>query len=140
MGLLGQLNQSMSQGTPALGQVTGQSPNFQPQLQPPAPSPMPDKSPASMIPKTALHRAFERRGKQIPPQLQNLGVGSNMPPSAAPQATGSTQPPQGVNVPVSEAELIIKALTSRLKTVGEHESAIRDALLPKNLGVGSNEH
>jgi hypothetical protein len=138
-GLLGQINQSMSQGIPELGQVSSTSPNFDQQLQPNAPSPMPDKSPASMI--SPLHSALQRRGMPIPPQLaqQNQGVGQVTVPNGTPGVQDTNKQQPGVQIPASEAELIIKALTSRLGMLGKHESAVRDHLFPQNIGIGTNQ-
>lgn len=118
--LIGQAARSMNiPGNPAMNQVSATAPTAQPGMMPPAPTPMPDKSPASEIKKTPLHGAFERRGMPVPGQLQS--------PPSTPLADPSQQ---GANMPVSEAELILKALSSRLGMIGKHESAVRDHLFP----------
>ncbi len=136
--LIGQAAAAMNSGQPPLGQVSNQAPTFNSSLQVPPISPMPNKSPMS-----AIHKALLRRNinPSTIPQLgtQNVGVGSNMPPTEVtmPQVQDTNQSQPGVQIPVSEAELIIKALTSRLGLIGKHESAIRDHLLPQ--GVGTNQ-
>lgn len=119
----------MNSGAPALQQVSNTAPTFQPGMSAPT-TPMPDKSPASLIHGSPFHRALQRRGIDMPTQAQ-------MPATAQPNASGDVTLPiqdanpsqPGVQVPPSEAELIIKALTSRLHMLGKHESAVRDALL-----------
>ena len=122
----GAISGNMRAGVPAPGQLSPQSPNFQGPLQAPQNPPMPNKSPTSAM---HLTDALKRR---------------NIDPGAIAQLTQSTQPqvtlpiqdqnPQqpGVQVPQSEAELIIKALTDRMKTLGKHESAVRDHLFNSN--------
>lgn len=124
-GLLGQLNQSMQQGVPALGQVSGTSPNFDASLQPQPPTAMPQKSPATMM---HLHGAAQRRGID-PASVQQLQPDASGNVTLPVQDSNTQQP--GVQVPVSEAELILKALSSRLGMIGKHESAVRDHLFPQ---------
>jgi hypothetical protein len=126
--MLGQLNQSMQAGTPAIDQVSGSSPNFDPNLQPMGPSPMPEKSVGTMM---HLHGALKRRGIDPAslPQLSQNASGMVTMPNAAEGDHNPAQP--GVQVPVTEAELIIKALTTRLGHHSKLEASIADALLPQ---------
>lgn len=138
--LLSQLNSSMQAGVPEPGQVSGTSPAFQPSLQPPPTSPMPEKSPASEITETALHRAFKRRQMPLPAQLQPTGemAGqnglpvshpvSNMPPNGMQNDPSQPQP----EVPMSEVELILKAMGTHIKHKDKMEEKIMHAFLPEN--------
>jgi|GEM_PF-5905662 len=133
---LGQLSQSMQAGTPELLQQTGGSPNFSPSLQPPSASPMPEKSPMSGIHGTALHRALQRRGLPIPPQLQPGGANVQIDPQTGRQAFPkdilNPQPGEpGTNdaLPISEVETIVNALTKHLGHKAKQESKILDAAL-----------
>lgn len=119
---IGQLNSSMQAGTPEISQVSGGSPNFDPSLVAPQNTPMGDKSPASEIHETPLHRALKRRGISIPPQLQSQ-TAPTPGMTTLPIQDESAQP--GVQVPTSEAELIIKALTKRM----DHHSKVTEKLL-----------
>ncbi len=130
--LMSQLTAGMAQGTSPMNTVTPGAPTYQPSLVPPQNTPMPDKSPTSAM---HLHNAFQRRGLPIPPQLQTQATAQPSVSQGGSQVTlpVEDQNPQqaGVQVPVGEAELIIKALTSRLQMLGKHESAVRDHLFPK---------
>lgn len=120
-GLIGQLNQSMSQGVPALGQVSSTSPNFDPSLQAQPPMPNPTSSTGAGI-SPALQRAMAKGGQQQSQQPQQ--------PQSVTLPVQDQNPQQpGVQVPATEAELLIKALSSRLGLIGKHESAIRDHML-----------
>lgn len=118
-GLIGQLNQSMSQGQPALSQVSSTSPSFDPSLQVQPPTAMPQKSPATMM---HLHSAAARRGidhTQIP-QLQPDASGMVTLP-----VQDANQQEAGVQVPISEEMQLIKAITKRL----DHHSKMTDKLV-----------
>ncbi len=136
-GFIGQLNRSMQADTPALDQVTGTSPNFDPSLATPAPSAMPDKSPATMM---HLHGALARRG--INPtsieQLNQPEQAGGQPLVTLPIQDQSPQQP-GVQVPMSEADLIIKALSKRLDHRNKMEASVAKAMLPpQETGVATN--
>ena len=88
---------------------------------------------------TALHRAFMRRGKEIPAQL------GGKPAMPTPQANPQPQP-QGQPMKMSEAEHLIGALekfaatmSKRLDVINKHEEAIRSKLLPQNNGNNTSE-
>lgn len=136
-GLLGQLNQSMSQGVPALGQVSSTSPNADPSLQVQPPMAMPQKSPATMM---HLHSAAARRGidhTQIP-QL-NLDASGQV---TLPIQDANSQE-AGVQIPVSEEELLIKAINTSNQALHkrlDHHSKMTDKLVtsflpPQDQGV-----
>lgn len=123
--LMARLTQGMQAGNSPMNTVTSGSPNFQPSLQSPTPSPMPNKT-------FHLEAALKRRGMQLPPQLAQQGE---------PQAQGGqvTLPnvqdinPQqpGVQVPLSEVELIIKALSKHLDHKNKMEAKVLEAALPQ---------
>lgn len=107
----GALSRSMMEGQPL--PTSPQSASFQPSLVVPQNPPMPNKSPITSM---HLQSAMARRAGQQQPDA----VPQNATPSASPnQITlpAQDQNPQqpGVQVPLSEAELIIKALSDRLK-------------------------
>jgi len=132
-GLIGQLNQSMSQGQPALSQVSSTSPNFDPSLAATPSTPTPDRSPMSFVHKdhlAAVHKAFQRRGLPVPSHLQG-----GTQPDANGMITLPTMPDAnagqaGEQITPTEAQMIVKALDSRLKTLSKNESAIHSALFP----------
>ena len=129
--IIGQLQQSMSGGQPALGQVSSQSPTFDPTTQTPPQTPMPQGSP--------LSRAFSRRGMQMPQGQQAPTAQPTQQPQpmvTLPGVTDQSKAP-GVQVPVSEAEKLIGALeklggtfSKRLDVINGHEEAVRNAALP----------
>ena len=135
-GILGQLEQSMSQGVPEPGQVDSASPNFAPSMQPPPVSPMPQKSPASMMHKTAIGRHFQKQGLPVPPQVEQMGQpithyaqpsNLDLPQHGMPGAMGGAI---GASNPTpSEPELIIKALDSRMKHHSKITEKFVDTLL-----------
>lgn len=118
---IGQLSQQMAQGVPTLDQNTAGSPNFDPSLQPPMPGAMPQGSPMTAM-DSALHRAHQRRGMPIPAQMsQASGQQGDV---TLPIEDNNPQQP-GVQVSPTEAELILKAMDSRLK----HHSKITEHLM-----------
>lgn len=132
-GLIGQLNQSMAQGQPALSQVSSTSPNFDPSLAATPSTPTPNRSPMSMIHKdhlSAIHGAFQRRGMPVPSHLQ----GGTQPDQGGmvtlPTMQDANKGEQGTQVPITEAMRIVQALDHRLKTLSKNESAIHQALFP----------
>lgn len=119
--LLGQMSASMGSGQSPLNSISSSSPAGDPTLQPPAASPMPQGSPASLI------KAAQGRGMDLSqhPQLQSQ-------PQMPQQPMQTPQPSPGdgqVEMPVTEAELLIKALSGRLKTISGHEEKLRDAAI-----------
>lgn len=93
VGVPGQVNRMINQGTPAMDQRTTNAPGFNPSLIPPANSPMPNKSPMANF-------------------SQGL-AGQAQPPQAA-------QPQQQKSLPDklhSRADLITKALTNHLQAL-----------------------
>lgn len=138
--VLGQLNQSMQAGTPTLDQVSGSSPNFDPNLQPTSPAPMPQGSPATMM---HLHGALSRRGIN-PTSIQQLNDagqqgGSNGQPLVTLPIQDQNQEQPGVQVPMSEADLIIKALSKRLDHRNKMEATVAKVMMPpQEMGVTAN--
>jgi hypothetical protein len=123
--LMGRLTQGMAAGSSPMDQVTPGSPMFQPGMTPPQQAPMPNKS-------FHLQKAFQRRGMPMPPQVAQMDT--QQPPQATPQ---SGQPPQPAvtqqpQVPLSEAELIIKAMAKHLDHKGKMEAKILEAALPQD--------
>lgn len=116
-GLQTQLAQSMQGGSP-MNIATPGSPTAMPGLQAPAPTPMPDRSPMSMMHKPALQQAVQQ--SQMPQQADMTIPGL--------QDQNPQQP--GVQVPTSEAELIIKALDSRMKSISKIHEAVANNLYP----------
>lgn len=139
--ILGQISQSMASGQSPLNSISSSSPAFQPGLTPPS-VPMPDKSPASFI-----HRAAGRRGMDLSnhPQLQanfaqspTPGAPVNSDPSSFTNPQQATLPIQdqnpqqpGVQVPISEAELIVKALNKRLDHHTKMTEKLMNTMLPE---------
>ncbi len=116
----------MQQGVPALDQNTPTSPNFEPGMTTPS-IPMPDKSPATMM---HLHSALQRRGIN-PASIAQLNNSNNSVtlPTQAIQDHNPQQP--GVQIPASEAELIIKALSRRLEHRNKIEASVAKAIIPQ---------
>jgi hypothetical protein len=82
------------------------------------------------MPLGALHRYFERNNM---PKPQQLAAGTMQPAGQVTlpdvQDTNPGQP--GTQVPVSEGELILKALTKRLEHHSKTAEKIVNAALPK---------
>lgn len=128
--LMSQLTQSMAQGGSPMNVQTPGSPMYQPSLTPQTPSPMPDKSPTTAMHLGALHRYFEKNNIPKPSQLQSGNI--------APAGQVTLPPVQDVNpnqsgtqIPTSEAELIIKALSKRLEHHSKTAEKIVGSMLPK---------
>ena len=128
--IVGQVNRSMNAGVPALDQMSSSNPGFNPGMMPPASSPMPNMSPA--IGETALHRHFKRAGQPVPQQLQGQPA-PQVPPEVAQQATASSAPQPAM--PVSETELILKALSHHLDHKGKMEEKLLNAMIPEPNGI-----
>jgi hypothetical protein len=131
--IVGQAANSMNSNQPQLSQVSTSSPTFDPNTQNPPEMPMPEKSPMAGM-GDALKRALMRRAPQPPvaPGASTSGVAQPAPQQPA-------QPAQPVQSQPSETESLIEQLAKlgdsfakRLETVGKHETAVRDALLPNN--------
>ena len=131
--ILGQAVASMNAGNSPLNQVSNSAPTFNAGLQAPTPVPTPNQSPMSAVPNTSLQKSLQQRGVQLPqqPQMQNQGVGEVTVPNGMGQDTNKAQP--GTQIPTTEAELIIKALASRLGLIGKKETASL-----QNTDIGSN--
>lgn len=132
-GLIGQLNQSMAQGQPALSQVSSTSPTFDPSLALAPTTSTPDKSPMSMIHKDhlkAIHGAFQRRGLPVPSHLQGGTQPDQNGMITLPTMPDTNKQEAGDQVPITEAMKIVAALDSRLKTLSKNESAIHNTLFP----------
>lgn len=132
--LMSMLSSGMAQGNSPLNQVQQGSPNFDPSLQTPPNAPMPQKSPVSMM---RLSNAANQRGVDLSQHPQMMGAQAPA-PAAQPQQPQMTLPVQdqnpeqsGTQVPLSEAELILKAMDSRLKHLSKHEQHLTEVLLPK---------
>jgi hypothetical protein len=128
--LMTQLTNTMSQGQSPMNVQTPGSPMYQPSLITPAPAPTPDRSPEAAMHLGALHRYYEKNGMQKPSQLTSA-------PTAQPGGSQVTLPVQdtnpqqpGVQIPVSEAELIVKALTKRLEHHSKAGEKVLNALMP----------
>jgi hypothetical protein len=133
--IVGQAANSMNSNQPLLSQVSTSSPTFDPNAQNPPEMPMPEKSPMAGMGE-ALKRALMRRSPTpaaVSPS--NQGVGANQP--ATPQPAQAPQQPESDKIIDFLSELG-STFSKRLDTIGKHETAVRDALLPKNLGVGNN--
>jgi hypothetical protein len=144
--IVGQVNRSMNAGVPALDQMTSSNPGFNPGNMPPPNTPMPNKSPMS-----AIHRALARRGinpANIPqlqsPQIPANGVGQGGGVVPQPQmgtpAAGSGGVAQASSaptpsMPVSETELILKALSKHLDHRGKIEERLLNAMIPEPNGI-----
>lgn len=123
--LLGQVTSSMASGQSPLNQISSSSPASQPGLMPPPQTPMPGND-YSVIHKAAASRGMDLSGHpQLQPGQSQQSQGQDV---TLPIQDNNPQQP-GVQVPASEAELIIKALTGRMKTISGHEEKIRDAAL-----------
>jgi hypothetical protein len=83
-----------------------------------------------------LEAALKRRGMQMPASLQGGAPPAPPMPTDPSQAQGQPQPAQPAPVepatPLSEVELIIKALTKHLDHRGKLEAKILEAALPKD--------
>ena len=131
--IVGQVNRSMNAGVPALDQMSSSNPGFNPGNMPPASAPMPNKSPMS-----AIHRALGRRGinpASIPQlnQPQTPQTPPQIAPPVAQQATASSAPT--ASMPVSETELILKALSKHLDHKGKIEEKLLNAMIPEPNGI-----
>ncbi len=143
---LGQISQSMASGQSPLNQISNSSPAAQPGLMPPPAPPMPEKSPASEIHDTPLHRAFARRGKMVPQQLNDFishqpyevksayrkligtdptQINNEMAAQSSLNQPQPTQPSQQPEVPLTEAEKIVGVLGKRL----EHHNKMAEKLV-----------
>jgi len=129
--ILGQAAAAMNAGNSPLNQVSNSAPTFNAGLQAPTPVPTPNQSPMSAVPNASLQKSLQQRGVQMP-QMQNQGVGEvTVPQGIGAQDTNKSQP--GTQIPTTEAELIIKALASRLGLIGKKETASL-----QNTDIGSN--
>lgn len=78
----------------------------------------------------ALQRSLQAKGIQMPQAAQSpQGAPQGGPQVTLPVQDENPQQP-GTQVSQSEAQLILKALSSRLGMIGKHESAIRDHIFP----------
>lgn len=128
--LMSQLTNSMATGGSPLNIQSPGSPMAQPGLSPPQPSPMPNKT-------FHLEAALKRRGMTMPASIQ----GGAPPPPPMPQdpSQAQGQPPQVAQpapaeptAPLSEVELIIKALSHHLDHKGKMEAKVLEAALPQD--------
>lgn len=117
LGAQGDLARSMTAGQPAPMQQSPLSSNFAPNLVVPPPPQLPNKSPMSAM-SPALQAAMQRgsQSTQTPPAPQQNSQQVTLPV----QDQNQQQP--GIQVPISEAELIIKAMTERLKHTTKMEA------------------
>lgn len=113
LGGTGGLVRSMMNGSPSPLQQSPSSVGFDPNLQVPAYPQMPDKSPMTAIPTHQM----EQPSQQPTQQSQQPGI-VTIPgvQDAAPQ-----QP--GLQIPLSEAQLIVKTLGARLNHLSKKEIA-----------------
>lgn len=110
--LMSQLSNSMAQGGSPMNVQTPGSPQFDPSLQMPSPTPMPDQSISSQFSPSQMQQQPPQGMGQQPQQMATLPI-----------QDGDQQTP-GVQVPASEAELIIKALGKRMQSLSKiHEMA-----------------
>lgn len=129
--LMTQLNNSMQSGGSPMDVQTPGSPMFDPSLQTPSPTPMPQGSPMSQIHVTHpdLHAVLQKQG------ISPGGGDPAMQPNAAGNVTLplQDQEPQspGVQVPLSDAQLIIKAMTKHMDHKNKIEAKVLDAALPQ---------
>lgn len=122
------------QAASPLNQVTQGSPNFQPGLAPTSSLPTPEKSPATEIRKSAfehpampLHRAFQRRGLNVPPQVQSALQANPMTPQPVSDGVPSVQEPSQAPInPKAEANEIVHSLSERLQHHSKTESKEQD--------------
>lgn len=110
-----QLAQGMMGNSP-MNIQSPSAPTYQPGLTTPLPPPMPDKSPASNFTPTQM--------QQQPPQ----GMPQDM--VTLPIQDGDQQTP-GVQVPETEAELILKALTHRQKSISKVQEMAAAHMFPQ---------
>ena len=116
--IIGQVNRSMNAGVPALDQMSSSNPGFNPGNIPPSSAPMPNGSPMTGV-ETALHRHFKRNNMAVPQQLQPQQPEITLPVQDANPSQSGTQ------IPVSEVELVLRALSKHL----DHKNKIEDKLL-----------
>lgn len=126
--LMSQLSNTMATGQSPMNVQTPGSPMFDPGLISPNPSPMPNKSPMSMM---HLQNHFKNTGMPLPPQLQQMQGGQGQQPLVTLPIEDQSQQQPGVQVPASEAELIIKAMTKHLDHKHKMEGKMLDAVLPQ---------
>ena len=136
--IVGQVNRSMNAGVPALDQMSSSNPGFNPGNMPPASAPMPNKSPMS-----AIHKALGRRGinpASIPQLNQSPQISAQTPPppqmpvgESGGVAQASSAPT--ASMPVSETELILRALSKHLDHKGKIEEKLLNAMIPEPNGI-----
>jgi hypothetical protein len=132
--LMSQMTNSMANGQGEMGVQTPGSPMFQQALQTPAATPNPDRA-AGLT--SHLHNALRRRGisPEAIPQL-NGGQPAPQDPSSAPQAPSSGQPgigqpAQQPTIPVSETELILRAMEKHMTHKDKLQMKVVEAALPQ---------
>lgn len=127
---MSQLNNSMQSGGSPMNVQTPGSPNYDPSLIAPSPTPTPQGSPMSQIHITHpdLHAVLQKQG--ISPADPNAPT-----PNAAGNVTLPIQDeePQspGVQVPLSDAQLIIKAMSKHMDHKNKIEAKVLDAAIPQ---------
>lgn len=110
-----QLSQSMLSGSP-MNTMTPSAPYYDPSLQSPQPVPTPDKSPATNFTPTQMQ---PQNQAPLPQEMTTLPI----------QDGDQGQP--GVQVPKSEAELIINALTHRQKSISKVQEMAAAHMYPQ---------